>query len=585
MCRNGLMSILVLCWLSAAIVVTPAISQETGTLDTRVLIDISGSMKKNDPAYLRRSALRLLVELLPNESRAGIWTFGQYVNMQVPLGKVDDAWKRRGRKGAAKIHSRGLFTHIEEALRISTADWSEVTSGGMRHLILLTDGMVDVSKEPGASDASRERIVNELLPLLQSLGVRVHTIALSARADHELMKRLSKETDGWYEQVDTADRLQRVFMRLFEKVGRPDAVPLVENTFKLDKSIAEATLLVFRGEGEQPVRVTDPSGATFGAREAPPNIKWHRDDGYDLLTITDPQPGEWQVLAEIDPDNRVLVVTDLQMRATEFPGRVAIGESLPLSVSFSEAGKQITERSFLELINMQVVQRDAVGAGEPQPLFDDGKGGDRTAGDGVFSLGIETHNLEPGVVELTLSAEGRTFERQQKQTFKLVPWYRLTVDRGKTTSAIVHLAADSEILQKDSARLIAQLVSRTGEIKELSADPLSGGEGWVVEADPALLQGNWQMALNLSAVTAAGNKLEIALEPLIVEGTALPPPPPTPPPVVEEVMVEDDENWIDSAMIFAAANLAILALSGLAFWLLRRRGRNEIRLIDESIGA
>jgi len=58
------------------------------TADVRVLIDISGSMKKNDPNNLRRPALRLLVGLLPEDSRAGVWTFGQYVNMQVPLGKV-----------------------------------------------------------------------------------------------------------------------------------------------------------------------------------------------------------------------------------------------------------------------------------------------------------------------------------------------------------------------------------------------------------------------------------------------------------------------------------------------------------------
>ena len=64
--------------------------------DVRILIDVSGSMKQNDPQNLRRPALRLLVGLLSSETRAGVWTFGQYVNMQIPLGQVDKAWKKTG---------------------------------------------------------------------------------------------------------------------------------------------------------------------------------------------------------------------------------------------------------------------------------------------------------------------------------------------------------------------------------------------------------------------------------------------------------------------------------------------------------
>ena len=40
--------------------------------DLRVLVDVSGSMKQNDPAYLRQPALRLLTNLLPKKSQAGV---------------------------------------------------------------------------------------------------------------------------------------------------------------------------------------------------------------------------------------------------------------------------------------------------------------------------------------------------------------------------------------------------------------------------------------------------------------------------------------------------------------------------------
>ncbi len=265
--------------------------------DARILIDISGSMRQNDPKNLRRPALRLLVGLLPDEARAGVWTFGQYVNMQVPLGQVDEAWRERARTGAAKIGSPGQFTNIEEVLKRAIADWEGASRVYQRHLILLTDGMVDISKSPGKNRISRQRIIDELVPKLKGYGAKVHTIALSERADHELMKILSNESGGWYEQVNDAEQLQRIFLRIFEKVGRPDTIPLTDNKFLVDSSIEELTLLIFRKDGAEPTQTIMPSGQQFGTKEAPENVVWHHDEGYDLLTIADPEVvsgGCWQ---------------------------------------------------------------------------------------------------------------------------------------------------------------------------------------------------------------------------------------------------------------------------------------------------
>ncbi len=67
---------LILCLLSAPL----SLSVSAATSDVRVVIDVSGSMKQNDPQNLRAPGLRLLSGLLPPESAAGVWTFasGQY---------------------------------------------------------------------------------------------------------------------------------------------------------------------------------------------------------------------------------------------------------------------------------------------------------------------------------------------------------------------------------------------------------------------------------------------------------------------------------------------------------------------------
>ncbi len=116
--------------------------------DVRVIIDISGSMKKTDPQNLRKPAVDLIVRLLPDDSKAGIWTFGQSVNMLVPHRVVDQAWRTEGSKKAAAINSVAMFTNIGAALEKATDDSAAPARDYRRNVILLTDGVVDINQKP-----------------------------------------------------------------------------------------------------------------------------------------------------------------------------------------------------------------------------------------------------------------------------------------------------------------------------------------------------------------------------------------------------------------------------------------------------
>ncbi|MCG8428337.1 MAG: VWA domain-containing protein [Chromatiales bacterium] len=564
----------------------------SASADTRILIDISGSMKKNDPKNLRRPAVRLLVGLLPENSRAGVWTFGKYVNMQVPLGMVDKRWKERARDGASKIASPGQFTNIEEAIKRSIGDWKGPDDRYRRHVVLLTDGMVDVSKNPKESAASRQRILDELLPKLKQAEAKVHTIALSARADHELMKALAGETGGWYEQVDNAEQLQRIFLRIFEKVGRPDTLPLKDNKFQVDASIEEVTLLIFRQAEAAPTQVIMPSGKTFNAESAPAGVSWHRDQGYDLLTIAQPEVGEWRVQAAVDPDNRVVVVTNLKMEATELPSRVVAGEQTPLVVHFTNGGKQITRKAFLDVVNLKGEHIDSNGPGEPRPIYDDGQNVDQQAGDGLFSLDVG-ENLAQGKVELIISAQGTTFQREQRQLFEVVDPVLVETtpqEQGGTAGLSVRVTPDESVLVLDSFSLEATLVSLEGQEEGVIFLPGADGVSYEAWIDPGQLQqGSWNLGGRVTAKTVAGNDLVYDLDPIAIEGTkeiVVEPaePVPEPEPVAEEPAEEESEYGVkEYATIFGVGNVVLLLIGGLVFWFWRRRraDKREVELIEE----
>ena len=559
--------------------------------DVRVLIDISGSMRQNDPENLRRPALRMLAGLLQPGTQAGVWTFARWVNNLVPVAEVDAAWKKRTQALSKQIASPGQFTNIEEVLDKASADWEGEPTTHARHLVLLTDGMVDISKQAAENARSRSRILDTLLPRLQAAGVRVHTIALSERADHDLMQRLAAETGGWYQQVAKAEELQRVFLRMFEKVGSPDTVPLEDNRFVVDGSVNEVTVVLFSKPDSPSAVLLSPSGESYKDSDLPAGIAWSRDQGYDMITIASPQKGEWVLQADVDPDNRVMIVTDLKLQTSEVPTHIAAGEQTRVEASLSNRGKLVAREAFLRLVD---VRAEASGAGDARslPLNDLGEAGDEKAGDGRYTMrfGGQQAGQE---VELVVAVDSPTFMREKR--------FRLVVH--EPVAVAVAESPDGPVLRADVQPAVMQpgaIVTAWQEDTGGKRVPLQ-----LVQPEP----GQWTVPLkdlvsssyvNVSGTTRLGNLIEHTVGPLMLSGVELPPPVAEDPPVIEpvpepvapvaeavaEVPAEpevEEGGWLIPAIIFGVLNLTLLIGAGVWFFLMNRRGAESDELDLEQL--
>lgn len=384
--------------------------------DIRVLVDVSGSMRQTDPNNLRRPALKLLFGLSPETARVGMWSFAKFTNMQLKPEFATRARKEEARKAADTVHSRGQRTNIEEVLRRSTWDWEHADSNWSRHMILLTDGMVDVSRDPSENNASRKRILEDIIPRLKAGGVRVHTVALSAQADHALLQELSRKTDGWYERVEGSEGLQRIFLRMFEKASPGDTLPIKENRFSIDKSITDMTLLVFRKNGAAATQIRQPDGAIIDSKMKAGNIEWHEEQDYDLLTVKEPAAGAWSIIADADPDNRVRVLTNLRLVTKELPNNILLGESFTVHAILQENNSIVNDEKFLGVVDF------TAGAANSQAGIDYRYTllADRSdqAAKGAYSRNIDDLP-EPGIYELSVIAHGETFARSKRLTIKL----------------------------------------------------------------------------------------------------------------------------------------------------------------------
>ena len=459
---------------------TSAVVAAAPVPDVRVAIDVSGSMKQTDPKNLRRPALRLLTGLLPEGSRAGVWTFGQYVNMAVPWGRVTPAWKAKARAEAARIHSRGRYTNIEGVLQKASFNWKRPDARYARHLILLTDGKVDIARDAQVDALSRRRILEELLPQLVRAGVQVHTVALSGDSDRALLETLAAETGGRFAEAGSAADLQRIFLQLFERAAPRPALPIEGNRFTVDAGVREMTLVVFRQPADPPLRIQPPRGKAFDEAAAPDPVSWYHEDGYDLVTVRAPASGTWRLLTRSDPENRVLVLTDLRLGVNTLPTAVLAGDALPVQAWLSERERRITRRDFLELVHFTLLDRQADDQSPREwPLADDGQAGDEKPHDGIFARQVDGVEGE-GEHTLLVRADGATFQREFRHVYSVLPaLLRLKVEK---TGEGFHLVVEPERLLIDPAKV---KVSRedTGE-----PVPASGEQGWEL-ALPASLAG------------------------------------------------------------------------------------------------
>lgn len=375
--------------------------------DVRMIIDISGSMKKTDPNNLRRPAIDLMVRLIPDGSKAGIWTFGEYVNMLMPYRSVDEAWRQQAAATAPSINSIAKYTNIGAALEKATDASIPLDNNFKRNVILLTDGVVDIGPEAIGNMNERKRILKELLPRLKEAGYTVHTIALSEAADQELMKKLSQGTDGVFAIARTADELMNTFLQIFDQAVPAERVPLDENGFLVDASIQEFTALIFRKAEVPATIIVAPDGKEYSGTEPAHNVNWYKTDKYDLITVQQPAAGQWQIKTEMAPNSRVTVVSNLQLVVAPLQTHLRRSQAVDLIYSFAENQQTITKTEFLELLSAQTIitkDQDPIGQIAELTL-------DAVPADGIFRHKVQGFDTS-GDYSIRVNIDGKTFKRE-----------------------------------------------------------------------------------------------------------------------------------------------------------------------------
>ncbi|TCS42049.1 vWA domain-containing protein [Reinekea marinisedimentorum] len=268
--------------------------------DIRILLDVSQSMAQHDPENHRREALYQLVDTIPAGDRAAIWTFGQYINLLVPHETVNNSWRRTARAEIQNLGAPATRTNIGGVLEKAAYDFRFPGFENDVEVILITDGEVDIAPNAEVNRVERTRVINQLIPLYRGANAKIHTVALSDDADHDLLKQLSTETGGKYYRVENPEAFVDALFNVSSvsasnsRAATSGSNPAVSaaNRFRVDADIEELTVTVKHSSGA--AILVAPSGQETSA-VAPAKQRWQVYAGMSQVTVSQPEAGEWQV--------------------------------------------------------------------------------------------------------------------------------------------------------------------------------------------------------------------------------------------------------------------------------------------------
>lgn len=172
-------------------------------------------------------------------------------------------------------------------------------------------------------------------------------------------------------------------------------IPLLDNRFRIDHNVDQVTLLFFRKRGSPPVILVKPDGSKLYATQGVTGVvDWFDDATYDLIRIKNPMPGPWQAVGKIDPNSKILIISDIELHVEDLPQILIQGETIKLTAKLTNGGEPINARDFNEIVRLNVdfastnnSEYNNFGA-DPVAVtqfIDDGRNFDERPKDGIFT--------------------------------------------------------------------------------------------------------------------------------------------------------------------------------------------------------
>ncbi len=370
------------------------------------------------------------------------------------------------------------------------------------------------------------------------------------------------------------------------EVFAPSDIPLLDNRFRIDYGVKEITFIVKRKPGTPSVILVRPDGSKlYVGKVKPAEVGWLALPEHDLITLRNPMPGPWQVIGEVDPDNRVRILSDIRLDIAALPMQLYQGEVVKLKAWLLINGQPPKDKYYLSDLGMTVKLQSFSDASQQKVVLDqmlghyrdDGKGLDEVPGDGIMTAEVTLQDIPGGKYRAMFSTGNQVFVRARYQDVLLYPYpfsYNLAPP-SEELGAKLSLLIDRDELDPASVVIKGSVTSNVGglyEFSETASEPKLDIDLSIIKA-----VGQHEVKTTLYGTTRLGRELKIELP---VKTFNIFPPPPPPVEVVSAAAPASSAESTHEApaqemgwliWVLAGGGVLLVMLGGVGFVVMQKR--------------
>ena len=266
-------------------------------------------------------------------------------------------------------------------------------------------------------------------------------------------------------------------------------IQLIDNRFRIDTHTKEIVMVLFRKPGSPPVILIRPDGSKiYAPMITPEQGQWFDDSNFDMIRLKDPMIGPWQAVGKIESGSKIMVLSDVKLKADPLPKIIFSGETIKLTAYLLNGGKPIDYADFSDVVKLDVTftstnnsNYDNFGADPVQvaTFKDDGQGFDERRKDGVFT-GEFKLNILAGEWQPSLFIDLALFNRELQLDPILIEAVPFTLTADKAIEAdqkhVFHIEAASDLIDFSTFAFSGEIFYPNGEAEKFAMTESTDGK-------------------------------------------------------------------------------------------------------------
>ncbi|WP_448246605.1 TIGR03503 family protein [Thalassotalea agariperforans] len=278
-------------------------------------------------------------------------------------------------------------------------------------------------------------------------------------------------------------------LNYYEDDNITNQIPYFDNRFRLDANLDEITLLFYRVAGAPPVILVRPDGSKLKVNNYDhKNVEWFDDRTFDMVKIKKPMPGPWQVIGNVLPNSKIMVLTDIRLEVEPLPEVILAGETLKIEASLHNGTKAIEQPAFREVVKLDVdfystnnsdYENFGADAVKLTSFRDDGRDLDEYAADGKFTgefeLKIASGEWEP-VYSVKLPMAERRLAQKPIILRKSPVTISAEITQDELSQHIITLKIDSTYVKPESMLFQGKITFPDKQVEPFSIMEGEGGD-------------------------------------------------------------------------------------------------------------